>query len=200
MRDMSTSKQTQIAIGNSPDIYGTKIVYASSVEVPESDYQGIRMYDICTKKAITICSQGDASAPHIYGNKIIWSDHYTRLGFIRMYDISTNETIDVTSDNAYSGDPDNPDAGDDTGLCYSIYGDKIVYAKCGNDQFGNAGVYMYSISTGQSTPVLNYPKGVYTTPNIYCNTIAWGLDNSYGSNSINDNGIYACDLGFKPLA
>jgi beta propeller repeat protein len=200
MRDMSTSKQTQIAIGNSPDIYETKVVYASSVEVPESDYQGIRMYDICTKKAITICSQGDANAPHIYGNKIIWSDYYTRLGFIRMYDISTKKTIDVTSDNTYSGDPDSPDAGDDTGLCSSIYGDKIVYAKCGNDQFGNTGVYMYSIATGQSTPVFNYPKGVCTTPNIYCSTVAWGLDNSYGNNPVNDNGIYVCDLGSKPVA
>jgi beta propeller repeat protein len=196
LRDISTSSQVQIAVGNSPDIYDNKVVYASSVEIPESDYQGIRLYDINTKKAITICSEGDANTPHIYGNKVIWSDHYTRLGYIRMYDISTNKMIDVTSDNAYSGDPNNPDAGDDTGYCNAIYGDKIVYAKVSNDQFGNAGIYVYSISKGKSTPMINYAAGIFTTQDIYRNTVAWGIK----ENISDGDSIYVCDLAAKPVA
>jgi beta propeller repeat protein len=68
LQDMSNSTQTQIAVGINPDIYDTKVVYASSVEVPESDYHGIRMYDINTGEAITICSEGDADVPHMYDN------------------------------------------------------------------------------------------------------------------------------------
>lgn len=195
MRDISTSTQTKIAVGDSPDIYGTKVVYLSSVEVPESDYQGIRMFDINTEKAITVCSNGDVVGPHMYGNKIIWSDFYTRSGFIRMHDTSTKKTIDVTSDNAYSGDPNNPDAGDDTGFCPSIYGGKILYAKSGNDQFGNAGIYVYSTSTGKSTPVINYAKNVVTS-DIYNNTVVWGT----GGGTSDGNGIYVCDLAAKPVA
>ena len=189
MRDISTSTQTQIAVGINPDIYDNKVVYASSVEVPESDYHGIRMYTIDTNEAITICSSGDDDAPHMYGNKIIWSDRFNRLGHIRMYDTSTKETIDVTSGNTYSDDPVKPEAGDDTGFCADIYGDKIVYSKCVNDQFGNTGVYAYNISTAQSTQVFSTWRNLYATsnvlfgtgynlyatPNIYNNTIVWGF-------------------------
>jgi len=207
MRDISTSTQTQVAVGISPDIYETKVVYASSVEVPESDYHGIRMYDINTRKAITICSEGDANVPHMYGNKIIWSDRSSRLGHIRMYDTSTKETIDVTSGNAYSDDPVSPDAGDDTGFCADIYGDKIVYAKCFNDQFGNTGVYVYNISTTQSTQVFSTWRNLYATsnilfgtgynlyvtPNIYNNTIVWGFADPRITDAAS-NDIDVCNL------
>jgi beta propeller repeat protein len=207
MRDISTSTQTQVAVGISPDIYDTKVVYAFSVEVPESDYHGIRMYDIGTKEAITICSSGDDDAPHMYGNKIIWSDRSNRLGHIRMYDTSTKETIDVTSGNTYSDDPVSPDAGDDTGFCAEIYGDKIVYAKCFNDQFGNTGVYVYNLSTAQSTQVFSTWRNLYATsnilfgtgynlyvtPNIYNNTIVWGFADPRITDAAS-NDIDVCNL------
>jgi beta propeller repeat protein len=196
MRDILASTQTKISTGNNPNIYDTKITYTYD----NGDRPQVYVYDVATKKSVKTSSGGDLYNPHIYGNKIIWSDFNTRLGYISMYDLATKKIIDVTSDNAYSGDPNNPDAGDDTGFYNAIYGDKIVYAKIGNDQFGNAGVCMYSIYAGQSTPVFNYAAGVYTTPAIYDTTVVWGLDNSYGNNPINDNGIYVCDLAAKPVA
>jgi PKD domain len=197
MRDISTSAQTLIAVGNSPDIYGTKITYHyNGDEMPE-----VYVYDITTKKTIQPSLSGDLYSPHIYGNKVICSNFYTRMGYIEMYDLVNKKVIDVTSDNA-----DNTligygvDAGDDTGTHTDINGDKIIYAKIGNDQFGYAGVYVYSISTGQSTQVFNYPEDVYTTPDIYGTVVAWGLNNGEDNIPANDTGIYACDLAAKPIA
>jgi beta propeller repeat protein len=189
MRDISTSTQTQIAVGGNPDIYDTKIAYTYS----GGDMPRVYVYDVITKKTTTASSSGDSSSPHIYGSKVIWSDFYTRLGHISMYDITTKKTIDVTSANTYSGDPDNPDAGEDTGTHADIYGDKIVYAKSGTDKFGGAGVYVYSISARQSTQVASYANDVYTTPDIYNNIIVWGIANNFGG-SVSNNDIYVYDL------
>ena len=189
MRDISTSTQAWIASGGEPDIHDTKIVYSYD----DGDMPRIYVYDVITKETITASPHsGHLSQPHIYGNKVIWSDFYTRMGYISMYDIATSKTIDVTSDNTYSGDPNNPDAGDDTGTHTDINGDKVVYAKSGTDQFGSAGVYVYSISTGQSTQVANYENGVLTTPDVYGSTIVWGIGGDSGG--VNDNGIYMSDL------
>jgi beta propeller repeat protein len=191
--DTSSSNQTQIGVGNSPDIYDTKIVYASSTEVPESDYQGIRMYDINTNKSITVCNEGDANTPHIYGNKIIWSDFSTRMGHIKMYDISTMETIDVTNANSFIGKPINSDQGEDTGFGASINGDKVAYVKISNDTFGNSGLYVYNISTGLSSTVTNYPANVYATPSIFNNTIVWGFTDPRNTGTFSDD-IVVCNL------
>jgi PGF-pre-PGF domain-containing protein len=190
MRDISTSTQTRIAYGENPDIYDTRITYAYD----NGEGRRISLYDIATEETIEIPYSGDLGNPHIYGNNVIWSDFYTRLGYISMYDIVTKKVTVVTSDNVYSGDPDNPDAGSDTGLHTNIHGDKIVYAKAGTDQFGSAGVYVYNISTGQSTQVANYEKGVLTTPDVYNNTIVWGIDNNFSGGAANDNGIYVSGL------
>jgi beta propeller repeat protein len=178
MRDMSTSTQTKIGNGNGPDIYDTKVVYTSDVE--PSDYRSVRMYDIDTKKTITVCSEGDPYAPHIYGNNIIWSDFYNRLGHIRMYDIISKNTIDVTNAHSYIGEPINSDQGEDTGVCAAINGNKIVYAKVSNDIFGSTGVYVYDISRGLNNSVVNFPADMNTKTNIYGNTIVWVMVNGTG--------------------
>ena len=67
-----------------------------------------------------------------------------------------------------------------------------MYSKFGNDQFGYAGVYVYDIPSAKSTPVYIYPKGTPTTPDIYNNTIVWGIDSRHGI--VNDNGIYMSNL------
>ena len=193
MRDISTSTQTRITYGESPDIYDTKITYTYD----DGYGRGISVYDITTKKTIGVYSS-DPYWPHIYGNKVIWSDFYNRYGYISMYDIDTKERIDVTSDNTYSGDPNNPDAGADTGTHANINGDKIVYSKCTTDKFGSAGVYVYNISTWQSTQIFSYEDGVFTTPEVYDNIVVWGIDsNFYGANEYG-NDIYVCDLVAKP--
>lgn len=196
LRDILTSKQSKITTGNNPNIYDTKITYIYD----SGDRPQVYVYDVATHKTLKASSGGDLYNPHIYGNKVIWSDFYTRLGYISMYDLVTKKIVAVTSDNVYSGDPDNPDAGDDTGFCNAIYGDKIVYAKISNDLFGNAGVWVYSISTGQNTPIFNYGSGVYTTPAIYGTTVVWGLEESYNNNPLSNNSIYVYDLAAKPVA
>ena len=196
MRDISTSTQTQIAIGNSPDIYGTKITYCAQGD----ECNNVYVYDIVTKQTIQANLYGDLYNPHIYGNKVICSNFYTRLGFIEMYDLITKKETDVTSDNTGNTLIKNvADAGDDTGTHIGINGDKIVYSKCADDQFGYAGVYVDSISTGQNTPVFYYPS-LLTTPEIYGNTIVWGIDQSNSKTSTSNNGIYICDLAAKPVA
>jgi len=198
LRYMSPSKnvkstQTQIAIGYSPDIYGTKITYTSD----NGDMPSVYVYDVSTKKTILVSTGGVPYNSQIYGNKVTWSDSLTG-SFIEMYDLVTKKIIDVTND--ISSNPDGSQAGTDTGSCYAIYSDKIVYTKISNDLFGNAGVYVYSISTGQSTQVFNYPEEVYTTPDIYGNTVVWGFSSNYGNSPVSGNSIYVCDLTAKPVA
>ncbi|MCO5383494.1 MAG: PGF-pre-PGF domain-containing protein [Methanosarcina barkeri] len=195
MRDISTSTQTKIAEGSDPDIYDTKIAYGYE----DSYGRTIAVYDINTNETINVHSSSQVFSPHIYDNKVIWPDFYTRGGYIQMYDLITKKTIDVTSDNTgntlsiindYGYDV--VDAGDDTGTHIDINGDKIVYSKSGDDQFGYAGVYVYDIPSAKNTSVYIYPSGTYTTPDIYGNTIVWGIDGNY--DIANDNGIYMSDL------
>ncbi len=201
MRDISTSTQTKIAEGNAPDIYKTKITYGYD----DDDGRNIAVYDVNTKETINVHHSSQVFSPHIYENKVIWSDFYTRMGFIQMYDLVTKTTIDVTSDNTGNTLPEYAnsyaDAGDDTGTHIDINGDRIVYAKSGDDQFGYAGVYVYNIPTGQSTLLYNYPKEL-TTPDVYGNIVVWGFDTNLGP-STSDTGIYLCDLAAqseKPTA
>ena len=186
MRDISSSTQVWIASGGEPEIYDAKIVYSYD----DGNRPRIYVYDVVTKETITASPYGYLSQPHIYGNKVIWSDFYTRMGHISMYDIATGKTIDVTSDSVNTGDPNSPEAGDDTGFHTDINGEKIGYAKYTDDHLGSAGVYIYSISTGQSTQVANYD--VLTTPDVYGSTIVWGTKGNDGG--VNDNGIYMSDL------
>jgi len=78
------STQTQIAIGDCPDIYGTKITYTYD----NGDMPSVYVYDIATKKTIKASGSGENSSPHIYGNKVIWSNYFN-AGYIAMYDTST---------------------------------------------------------------------------------------------------------------
>ncbi|TFH06072.1 MAG: hypothetical protein E4H06_00330, partial [Methanosarcina sp.] len=190
LRDMSTSTQAKIGNGSDPDIYDTKVVYYSYTEDPEMDIT-IRMYDINTKEKITVSSHGDPNFPHIWGTKVIWADAYNHQGYIAMYDISTKNIIDVTQQ--LGTDPYGNEYGASTGTHIAIQNDKIVYNKCVDDYEGKPGVYVYNISTGQSTLVYNYPEEILTTPEVYDNTIVWGIDNRYSSVT-SDNGIYVSDL------
>jgi len=195
MRDISTSTQTKITEGNNPNIYDTKIAYGYE----DADGRNIAVYDINTNETINVHSSLDINSPYIYGNKVIWPNFYSRNGFIQMYDLVTKKTIDVTSDNTGNTLPEYADsytdAGDDTGTHVDISGDKIVYSKSGDDQFGYAGVYVYDILSAKNTPVYIYPRETYTTPDIYNDTIVWGIGSNYDwYGEINDNGIYMSDL------
>ncbi|AKB77553.1 cell surface protein [Methanosarcina horonobensis HB-1 = JCM 15518] len=188
MRDISTSTQTRIAYGENPDIYDTRITYAA---YDSGDWRSIFVYDIITGETTQVPYSGDLNNPHIYGNTVIWSDTYTRLGYIAMYDIVTKKVTAVTNDTGICDD--GSESGSDTGAHTNIYGDKIVYAKASSDCLGSAGVYVYNISTAQSTQVFDYEINILTTPDVYDDTVVWGIDNRYSDDAI-DNGIYIIDL------
>jgi len=187
MRDISTSTQTRITSGEYPDIYDTKITYSYD----DGDGRRIFVYDIMTQEITKVPYSGDLNSPHIYSNTVIWSDIYTRMGYIALYDLVNEEVAIVTSDSTIC--EDGSESGCDTGFHTSIYGDKIAYAKVSNDCLGSAGVYLYNISTAQSTQVFDYGDNVYTTPDIYEDTIVWGANGNYGG-ATGDNGIYLINL------
>ena len=161
IRDISACTQTKIAAGSNPDIYGNKVSY-------DSDSAGytpqIYVYDITTKKAIDVSQYGDNVASHIFGDKVIWSDFYTRLGNVRMYDIATEQQIEVTAGDDMTGY--------DTGGATSINGKKIVYLKhndLSNMELGD--VYIYDIATGKSKQLSS--GNTAQTPVVSDNVIVW---------------------------
>lgn len=197
LRDISNSTQEKIGNGTNPDIYDTKVVYYSYSEDPEADIT-IRMYDIDTGgERKTVVSYGDPNIPRIWDTRVIWSDVYNHQGYIAMYDILTENITDVT--HPLDADPDGNEYGASTGTHISIQDDKIVYNKCVDDYEGKpGGVYLYNISAGQSTLIYGYPEEVYTTPEVYNNTIVWGgLDRNYVDGT-SGNDIYLCDLAAGP--
>ncbi|MFZ2499491.1 hypothetical protein [Methanosarcina sp.] len=190
LMNISTSTQTIIGNGSNPDIYDTKVVYYSYSEDPEVDIT-VRMYDINTKEKITVNSYGDPNIPHIWGTNVIWSDVYNHQGYIAMYNTSTNKTIDVT--HQLDTDPNGKEYGASTGTHIAIQDDKIVYNKGVDDYEGKPGVYVYNITTGQSTLIYSYPADVYTTPEVYNNTVVWGIDKNYVDNAESSD-IYLYNL------
>ena len=190
LMNMSTSTQTKIGNGSNPDIYDTKVVYSSYSEDPEAD-MAIRMYDINTTEKVTVTSYGDPNIPRIWGTKIIWADVYNHQGYIIMYDMSTNKTLDVT--HPLDTDPNGNEYGASTGTHIAIQDDKIVYNKAVDDYEGRPGVYVYNITTGQNTLIYGYSEDVYTTPEVYNNTVVWGIDKNYVDNETG-NDIYLTTL------
>ncbi len=177
MRDISKSTQIKIAPGDNPDIYGNKISYdsASAEDTPQ-----IYVYDIVTRKTVDVSEYGDNYYSHIYANKVIWSDFYTKLGNIRMYDIATKQQTEVTTGDEMTGY--------DTGGATDIYDKKIVYVKH-NDLASNdlGDVYVYDISTGQSTQLSS--GNCAQTPVVSGNVVVWSDSGS----------IYMTDLAAKPV-
>lgn len=171
VRDISTSTQTKIAAGNNPDIYGNKISYDSD---SAGDTPQIYVYDTTTKKAIDVSQYGDNIASHIYGNKVIWSDFYTRLGNIRMYDLVTKKQKEVTTGNDKTGY--------DTGGATDISGNKIVYLKHNNLAKPDLGdVYVYDIATRKSKQLSS--GSTAQTPVVSGNVVVWsGSGNIYMTN------------------
>ncbi|MCM1566408.1 MAG: hypothetical protein NC238_10795, partial [Dehalobacter sp.] len=190
----STSTQEKIGNGSNPDIFDTKVVYYSYSEDPEADIT-IRMYDIDTGERKTVASYGDPNIPRIWGTSVIWSDVYNHQGYIAMYDILTGNITDVT--HPLDTDPDGNEYGASTGTHIAIQNDTIVYNKVVDDYEGKPGVYVYNTTSGQSTLIYGYPEEVYTTPEVYNNTIVWGMDRNYVDGTAS-NDIYLYDLAAGP--
>lgn len=161
MHDTSTSTQTKIADGNNPDIYANMISFDS---YSTEDTPQIYVYDITTKKVIDVSQYGDNMFSHTYGDKVIWSDFYNRLGNIRMYDITTGQQTEVTTGNDKTGY--------DTGGSTDINDNKIVYLKHNNLANINSGdLYIYDIDTGKSKQLTS--GNTSQTPALSGNVIVW---------------------------
>ena len=161
MHDISTSTQTKIADGNNPDIYANMISYDS---YSTEDTPQIYVYDITTKKAIDVSQYGDNMFSHTYGDKVVWSDFYNRLGNIRMYDITTGQQTEVTTGNDKTGY--------DTGGSTDTNGNKIVYLKHNNlANIDSGDLYIHDINTGKSKQLTS--GNTSQTPAISGNVIVW---------------------------
>jgi beta propeller repeat protein len=161
IRDISISTQIKIAAGNNPDIYDNRISYDSD---SAGDTPQIYVYDLTTKKALDISQYGDNMFSHIYDDKVIWSDFYTRLGNIRMYNIATGQQTEVTTGDDMTGY--------DTGGPTDISGNKIVYLKHNNLANMDLGdLYVYDIDTGKSKQLTR--GNTAQTPVISDNVIVW---------------------------
>ena len=166
MRDISTSQHTKIATGSNPDIYDNMITYDS---YSAEDTPQIYIYDINTKKVIDVSQYGDNMFSHIYGDKVIWSDFYTRLGNIRLYDIYTKQQKEITTGDDMTG----YDTGGSTDICSN----KIVYLKH-NDlaNLVSGDLYVYDIDTGKSKQLTT--GNTAQTPVISGNIIVWSYSGS----------------------
>ena len=129
MYDLSSGQQTLIptdtagANVGTPDIYNNKIVYSNTYD--------IYMYDLFTSLETLITTQsGNALAPSIYDNKIVWEDYRNGNADIYMYDLSTNQEVQITNNTADQMVP-------------RIYDNKIVWMDYRN---GNWDIYMATIS------------------------------------------------------
>lgn len=161
MRDMSTSTQTKIATGDNPDIYGNRVTYES---YSADDTPQVYLYDIATKEAVDVSQYGDNMFSHIYGDKIIWSDFYNRLGNIRMYDSATGQQIEVTTGDDMTGY--------DTGGSTDISGNKVMYLKHGDLANMDSGdLYIYDMVSGKSKQLAR--GNTAQTPVISGNVIVW---------------------------
>lgn len=112
-----------------PTIYNDVIAWVSWHQ--GSHYQ-ITIYNISTKERKSITSHGIHYDPHIYKNKVVWTNcTEDSIGDIYMYDLSTNTTIPVCK---RDGSQMNP----------KIYDNKIVWEDYRN---GNWVIYLYTNET-----------------------------------------------------
>lgn len=100
--------------------------------------------------------------PDIYGDKIVWQDLRNGNWDIYMYDLSTEEEIQITTDPGYQ-------------ILPAIYEDKIVWQDFRNGdpvQYLNPDIYMYDLSTEEKVQITSNPE-LQTRPAIYGDRIVW---------------------------
>ena len=184
--NISTQKETQIttsilSVPREPKIYGDKIVYIDS----SNEGYDIYMYNRSTSKRTQITTNGSASletAPAIYSDRIVWKKYYGSGYNIYMYDLATNKKNQIITHGNVENNP-------------SIYEDKVVWEE-GNSSVTNHDtrwfkndIYVYDISTNDTTKIVNGEAIFYRFLPIYGDNIVW-------QNGISGN-TYAYNLSTK---
>jgi len=173
MYDISTEKETRITTSGSaynPAIYGNLIVYEKH-EMPNPDEpwnisSDIYMYDISTQQEAQITTSGWAFNPNIYGNRIVWDGRG-----IYLYDISTKNVTTIAEDWW------DVDEFASFGLVNSypvIYGNWIVWF--GHEYVdidNNYCIYLYDLSTQQTTEIACNMNEGFSLPDIYNDEIVY---------------------------
>jgi len=175
MYDLSSKKETKIAYGSSPSIYGNKIVWHTGDSMdPRGD---IYMYDISTKKITQISHSKSAYFPNIYGSKIVWEDGRNGNSDIYMYDLSTKKETQITSNTSGQRYP-------------AIYDYNIVWE---DDRNGNSDIYAYDLNTYQQ--IHTTEKSYQMKPVIYGNQAVWIDDSGAGNPD-----VYMGTISYLPVA
>ncbi|WP_440946860.1 PGF-pre-PGF domain-containing protein [Methanosarcina sp. T3] len=139
--NISTSESQFTTYGRNPAIYGDRIVLESS---------DIVMYNLSTSEINRITSSmglSGISSPNIYADRIVWMDRRNGNWDIYMYDISTSQETQITTNESDQFSP-------------AIYDDIIVWEDLRN---GNRDIYMCNLSkdsTKPSHPVANFSTNV----------------------------------------
>lgn len=146
--NLSTNEEIQLTpyehATYSASIYGNKIVWRRSNQVNSSEWStNIFIYDIPTKRVSDISRSGRAGNGKIYGNIVVWVEHKNESRDIFMRDIAKHKTRQVTFD----GNSISPD----------VYGDRIVWRREHSAEDNcSSGIYMYNISTNETTRITYY--------------------------------------------
>jgi beta propeller repeat protein len=105
--------------------------------------------------------------PIIYGNKVVWSDWdgISDWNEIIVYDVKTGKStaINIPVNNS----TEHP----------AIYGNKMVWSFFNTYNVSNVGLYVYDISTSESSLITEEVYG-WVLPDIYDNIIVWSSESS----------------------
>ena len=139
---ISEDSTTQISSPESkpfiPDISGDKVVWIDSRNM-DTTHLDIYLYSITSEEEIGICTEyGEQSIPIISGDYVCWGFHDYPIDELYLHQISTQETIQITGTIPWWESP------------FAIDGDYVVYL---DNADGDADLYLYTISTGISTPI-----------------------------------------------
>ncbi|MBI2577022.1 S8 family serine peptidase, partial [Candidatus Woesearchaeota archaeon] len=116
---------------------------------------------------------GVQNNPSVYGDKVVWESSSNGASYnIFMFDLRTNETKQITSDNK--------------SISPAIYGDKVVWAQ-------NGQIYLFDITSGKTIQISNSTESFAGTPWIFEDKVVWA-GRSLTSN-IASYDIYLHDLG-----
>jgi len=193
---------------------GTSI-YENMVTWTESSTNSVHVYNLTAGNEIEISGIFGSTSDiiHVYGNKVIWSDHGDD---IFMYNISSGNTTEISSDgnspdiyrnnviftktiyddnhnsydnvflyNTSSKNITQLTVGDDAKYyTIAIYENKIVWNKVNTANL-SSDVYLYDITTRQETKISE--SGSASNPDIYGNVVVW-------QESRNGTNIYVRDL------